>query len=85
MRFRLGLTIGFAIGYYAGAKAGRQRYEQLRRLLDKARGSDTYETVTERARTVLDQGVDRARGFVEEQRSGNGDQPRVVGGPLTDI
>lgn len=29
MRFRLGLFVGFAIGYVLGARAGRARYEQI--------------------------------------------------------
>ncbi len=29
-KFRIGLIIGFGAGYYLGAKAGRERYEQLR-------------------------------------------------------
>lgn len=29
MRFRLGLLLGGAIGYVLGARAGRQRYEQI--------------------------------------------------------
>lgn len=29
MQFRLGLVLGLAIGYVLGAKAGRQRYEQI--------------------------------------------------------
>jgi hypothetical protein len=33
MRFRVGLGIGFGVGYYLGARAGRERYEQLRRLI----------------------------------------------------
>ena len=33
MRFRMGLGIGFGVGYYLGARAGRERYEQLRRLI----------------------------------------------------
>ena len=36
MKFRAGVVVGFAVGYYFGAKAGRERYEQLRRLLDRA-------------------------------------------------
>ena len=36
MRFRRGAIVGFAAGYYFGAKAGRERYVQLRRLLDRA-------------------------------------------------
>lgn len=29
MRFRLGLLLGFAIGYVLGTKAGRERYAQI--------------------------------------------------------
>jgi hypothetical protein len=36
VKLRTGLAVGFAFGYYFGAKAGRGRYEQLRRLLDRA-------------------------------------------------
>ena len=37
MRFRAGLAFGFAAGYYLGARAGRERYEQLRRLVARTR------------------------------------------------
>jgi hypothetical protein len=36
MRFRLGLFVGFGVGYYLGARAGRERYEQLRAWLGQA-------------------------------------------------
>jgi hypothetical protein len=32
-RLRIGIAIGFGVGYYLGAKAGRERYEQLRSLV----------------------------------------------------
>jgi hypothetical protein len=35
MRLRVGLAFGFAVGYYLGARAGRARYEQLRRLVSR--------------------------------------------------
>jgi len=35
MKFRLGLLVGFAGGYYLGSKAGRERYEQIRRAIDR--------------------------------------------------
>jgi len=35
MRFRLGLLVGFAAGYYLGARAGHDRYEQLRGIVAK--------------------------------------------------
>jgi hypothetical protein len=71
MRFRLGWVTGFGVGYYLGAKAGRQRYEQLNRLLHKLRRSDAFETASERARTTLEGIVEKARDLVES-RIGNG-------------
>jgi hypothetical protein len=71
MRFRLGWVTGFAVGYYLGAKAGRQRYEQLNRLLHKLRRSDAFETASERARTTLEGSVEKARDLVES-RIGDG-------------
>lgn len=35
MRFRLGLVLGFGVGYYLGARAGHARYEQLRRIVSR--------------------------------------------------
>ena len=36
VKLRTAAVVGFAVGYYLGAKAGRERYEQMRRLLDRA-------------------------------------------------
>lgn len=46
MRFRLGMVIGFCLGYYLGAKAGRQRYEQINAKLRRVKTSEPYEAVT---------------------------------------
>ena len=35
MKFRVGLGLGFVVGYYMGARAGRERYEQLRRVIGR--------------------------------------------------
>jgi hypothetical protein len=72
MRFRLGMMIGFGTGYYLGAKAGRDRYEQLRGMIDKARGSDTYELAHDKAKEVVDLTVDAAKDFVEDHKPGSG-------------
>ncbi len=39
LRFRLGLIVGFAIGYVLGTRAGHERYEQLRELWQQVRSS----------------------------------------------
>jgi hypothetical protein len=61
MRFRVGLLIGFGAGYYLGAKAGRQRYDQIQRWLDRAKESEIVDTVADKAKAVVDLGVERAR------------------------
>ena len=75
MRFRFGLVVGFGLGYYFGAMAGRQRYEQINRLLRLAKQSETFGAASDKAKAVIDLGVERARDLVES-RTGNG-----AGGP----
>lgn len=86
MRFRLGLLTGFTAGYYLGAKAGQQRYQQIQRLLNKAKDSDLVETATEKAKAVMDLGVERAKDLVERgPRNANGEDeatPLVVEVPV---
>ncbi len=82
MRFRLGYVLGFGSGYYLGARAGRARYDQLNQLLAKARRSDVYEVATDKAKDLVDDGVERARDFVEEHRS---TPPDVDGIPIATI
>lgn len=87
MRFRLGVMIGFGAGYYLGAKAGRERYEQLNQMVKKVKRSDAYDTATDKAKAVVDLGVERAKDIVEEKtpfggHNGNGNgEPVVVPSP----
>lgn len=65
MRFRLGMAVGFASGYYLGARAGRERYEQINKSINRLKGTETFDTVSDKARAVVDLGVERARDAVE--------------------
>jgi hypothetical protein len=65
MRFRAGLVIGFGTGFYFGAMAGRERYEQINRALRRAKGSDAFDAATGKAKAVVDLGVERARDMVD--------------------
>lgn len=84
MRGRLGLFVGFGAGYVLGAKAGTQRYEQLRRLYDNllaspafrsasARAKDAVGTGFEQAKDKASDGVSKVSEVVREKRSGNGE------------
>lgn len=70
MRFRLGLVSGLATGYYLGARAGRQRYDQINRTVARLRRSDAFELAAERAKAVVEEGVEKARSAVEERDDG---------------
>lgn len=86
MRGRLGLFVGFGAGYVLGAKAGTQRYEQLRRLYDNLLASPTFQRASGKAKDAVETGFEQARGkasegvskvsdVVKDRRSGNGDGP----------
>ena len=57
MKFRIGLVFGFGLGYYLGARAGRARYEQMRRRLERLRDSRLFE----RMQAAVELGVERLR------------------------
>ncbi|MCU1353435.1 MAG: hypothetical protein JWM05_2644 [Acidimicrobiales bacterium] len=61
MRFRAGVLVGFGLGYYYGSKAGRERFVQIERLLQRIGAADSIDVATEKARAVLDLGMERAR------------------------
>lgn len=72
MAFRLGLTVGFGLGYYLGTMAGRERYQQLNRLIRKVKGSNAYDQATDRAKAVVDLGTEKVKGGVQSKMHSNG-------------
>lgn len=76
MRLRLGLGIGFATGYYLGAKAGRERYETMNGWIAKVRSSETFTTATDTAREAVDVTVDKAKDRVDDiKTASHGNDP----------
>jgi hypothetical protein len=85
MRLRIGLIVGFGAGYVLGSKAGRERYEQIRRMWSQLTGSPVVHKATERTREVageqakralyaVQSGVEKAGSAVKE-RLGKDDDP----------
>jgi hypothetical protein len=72
MRLRFGFFTGFIVGYYLGAMAGRERYQQLNRLIGKARRSSAVESATDRTKAVVDLGMERAKEGVQNKIHHNG-------------
>jgi hypothetical protein len=78
-----GLIIGFAAGYVLGAKAGRQRYEQIREWWQKLNGNAAVQRVTENAKQLAGEagrkgleavqgGVGKVTGAVRNRLGENG-------------
>ena len=65
------MAVGFGTGYYLGARAGRERYEQLNRMIRKAKRSEAFETATDKPKAVVDLGVEPAKDVVDS-KTGNG-------------
>ena len=57
MKFRTGLAIGLGVGFIVGARAGRERYEQMISALDSVRGNETVQ----RASAVADRSTMKVR------------------------
>jgi len=67
MRTKLVFGVGFGLGYYLGAMAGRERYEQINRVARKVNSSDAFQTAEEKAKAAVDLGVERAKDAVESK------------------
>jgi hypothetical protein len=51
MRYRVSFFAGVAVGFIVGARAGRERYEQIVKLTRQAAGNPTVQTVTKTVTT----------------------------------
>lgn len=67
MRFRLGLIIGFAVGYVLGAKAGRERYEQIVDTYHTILGTEAAQQVTGQMRSTVAGGMQTASQAIRDR------------------
>ena len=58
------MAMGFAVGYYYGAKAGRERFDQIEHYLGRVRSSPVYHQVVNRLGEVAEAGMGRGRVLV---------------------
>lgn len=70
IRFRHGLIIGLAVGYYLGAKAGRARYEQMNAMLDRIRNTQQYLETRTTLSEIIELGKSRTIQFVDHATGG---------------
>lgn len=71
MRGRIMFVAGLAIGYVLGAKAGRERYEQLAQLARKVRSNPTVQEATglmqAQGTRLISTGRDKVRGKLSDR------------------
>jgi hypothetical protein len=67
MRFRTGLFIGLGTGYVLGAKAGRQRYEQIQAMWHRLRGDEVVQALVKQAVDATAAPRDAARQAVSDK------------------
>ena len=68
----MGIVVGFGVGYYFGARAGRERYEDINRMIRKIKRTDAFETATEKTKAAVDLGVERAKDAIDDKLHHNG-------------
>ena len=79
MKFRTGLIIGLGVGYVLGARAGRERYEQIKSAVDGILGNENVQKATavadrttQRARTAAGNGLVSASNTVRDRVAASG-------------
>jgi uncharacterized membrane-anchored protein YhcB (DUF1043 family) len=60
MRFRLGLLIGLAVGYVLGAKAGKERYDQIVNTVKRVTEVDSVQKATDKVKQTVGEGMTSA-------------------------
>jgi hypothetical protein len=62
MAFKTGLVIGLGVGYVLGAKAGRDRYEQIVEGFHNMTGRPEVQDLLAKGKGLMDQANKAARG-----------------------
>ncbi|MDT0319823.1 YtxH domain-containing protein [Streptomyces millisiae] len=70
MMRKLIFIAGLAVGYVLGARAGRERYEQLREAADRARRNPTVRNTVDSASQAGLQAAGRAAGVMADRTAG---------------
>ncbi|HEX2090072.1 MAG TPA: hypothetical protein VHI54_09145 [Actinomycetota bacterium] len=63
-------TVGFGAGYVLGAKAGRERYEQILQMWNRVSGNPAVRQAAERGKAVVGDAGSKVVTKIQERRSG---------------
>ena len=61
-------TVGFGTGYVLGARAGRERYEQIVQLWNRAAGNPTARQAAERGKALVGEAGSKVASRIQERR-----------------
>ena len=78
MKFKTGIVLGFAAGYVLGAKAGRERYDQIRAMCGNVASHDRIHEVVEIAQEAAESPGSTARSVFGNGLRSASDRLRTV-------
>lgn len=67
MKGKLGLVVGFGIGYVLGSRAGKARYEQIKRTATAVWNSDPVQKASDLVGGFVSEQVSVAQGYVADK------------------
>ena len=76
MKLRTGVLLGFGIGYLLGTKAGRQRYEQIRKAASVVANNPPIRRFIDDSKALADASTYKAREQLAEQLQQASEQVR---------
>jgi hypothetical protein len=87
MRFRTGFLIGLGAGYVLGTRAGRERYEQLRRWFRSVSGNPAVQQIAERGKEAAGEAAHKGAEAVQRgvTRVGTSVKDRLGNGRDADV
>lgn len=77
---KLSLVLGAAVGYVLGARAGRERYEQIVRLARNLAGSQTVQSTAGVLQAQVEDLRQRAKGVVNSKLHSGSHDPHAATG-----
>ena len=78
MKLRTGrVLVGFAVGYYLGSKAGRERYVQLDAALHRLTSAPGFRGARQKVAAALDLGTMAAKDAMSEALAYDDEAPTV--------
>ncbi len=73
---KLRTAIAFGIGYVLGARAGRERYEQIRHLYGRVTSNEQVRQVIDQGKGIVDSGTTQVRDIAADQLRNAGETIR---------